>query len=245
MNDSQLLIGKNAIKEALLANIPIQKIVISQNISKDQLIEFKKIAQQNDIPVSIVKAEVLIKLTHTTHQGIVAYSSSVKYHTLQEILTQLQIENKKPFLLILDGITDVKNIGNIARTAWCLGVQAIITSAEQSLPIQEDSIKTSAGALLHIPIVREKSMSTVITQLQEADIKVYATIMKGHIDIDQIEDNDTGMAIIMGAEDKGIRPHVLRAVDASIRIPMKGNFDSLNVSVATGIVLYECMKKMK
>jgi 23S rRNA (guanosine2251-2'-O)-methyltransferase len=176
------------------------------------------------------------------HEGVVAMKARVSYINLQDLVSMVFDSGNAPLLLILDGITDIRNIGGIARTAYCMGVDGIIIPDKGVGALNEDAILTSAGALERIPVCRVNSLLKAIDELHLNGILVYGTDMKAPKTADEINWKQPA-AIIMGSEEKGIYPALLKACDEKIRIPMKGDFESLNVSVATGMILYEAMKK--
>jgi len=242
-NDSVYIIGRHPVREAILSGQPLLKILLFKGITVDQIIEFKKLAKSNNIPISLVPIEVLDRIKKGTHQGVIAETSLIQTVTLQDAIAWAHDKGENPLFVMLDGITDIRNLGSIARSAWSLGAHALITSAEQSIHINEDAIKASAGAILHIPIVREKTMTQVLTQLQEAGILVIATVMKAEQSLYQFQCGIQGVAILLGNEENGIRPHLMRAADIKLSIPMHERFESLNVSNTAAIFLYEIAKQ--
>ncbi|MEO5648138.1 MAG: 23S rRNA (guanosine(2251)-2'-O)-methyltransferase RlmB, partial [Chitinophagaceae bacterium] len=178
------------------------------------------------------------------HQGVIAYKSAVKYQELQTIIDFVTGEGQVPLFIILDGVTDIRNIGAIARTALCYGVQCIIIPDKGVGALNEDAMKASAGALEQINICRVQSLVKAVDELHLNGIQVYCTEMKAEKKLYDC-DLTSPIAIVMGAEGKGIQPHLLKATDEKFSIPMTGEFDSLNVSVATGIILYEAIKQRR
>ncbi|HNR17553.1 MAG TPA: 23S rRNA (guanosine(2251)-2'-O)-methyltransferase RlmB, partial [Chitinophagaceae bacterium] len=176
------------------------------------------------------------------HEGCVAQIAKVQYQNLQDVLSFVIENGDSPLLLILDGITDIRNIGGIARTAYCTGVHAIIIPDKGIGALNEDAILTSAGALEKIPICRVNSLMKAVDELHLNGIKVYASEMNAAKNIAEVDFKEP-CAIVMGSEEKGIYPALMKICDEKIKIPMAGDFESLNVSVATGIILYEAMKQ--
>jgi 23S rRNA (guanosine2251-2'-O)-methyltransferase len=176
------------------------------------------------------------------HEGVIALISKVQYQDLQNVISLLHEQGQVPLLLMLDGITDIRNIGGIARTAYCCGVQAIIIPEKGVGALNEDAILTSAGALEKINICRVNSLMKAVDDLHLNGIKVYASEMTATTTIDKVDFNEP-CCIVMGGEEKGIYPALMKICDDKIKIPMKGDFESLNVSVATGMILYEAMKQ--
>jgi 23S rRNA (guanosine2251-2'-O)-methyltransferase len=198
--------------------------------------------KKNNIPYQYVPVEKLNRLTSKNHQGVVGYLSTVTYHKIQQILPTLFEEGKTPLLLILDRITDVRNFGAIARTAACSGVHAIIIPSKGAAQINADAIKTSAGALHTIPVCRENNLKDVIAFLRESGLQVISCTEKTK-DVYYSHDYTLPVAIIMGSEEDGISSEYLKASDAHAMIPLMGDIGSLNVSVATGIILYEAVRQ--
>ncbi len=239
---SSLIIGRKAVKDALQAGVQIDRVYLDTKAVGDEIIQIKKLASQYTVPVNFVPTAKLNSFNITDHEGIVAQLSKVQYQNIQDIISFVTEKGEAPLFLILDGITDIRNIGGIARTAFCTGVHAIIIPDKGVGALNEDAILTSAGALEKIPVCRVNSLMKAVDELHLNGIKVYATEMtaeKSFTDIDFTEP----CAIVLGNEEKGINPPLLKICDEKIKIPMKGDFDSLNVSVATGIILYETMKQ--
>jgi 23S rRNA (guanosine2251-2'-O)-methyltransferase len=173
---------------------------------------------------------------------VVAVISKIQYQDLQNVISFVTEKGESPLFLMLDGITDIRNIGGIARTAYCMGVHAIIIPEKGVGALNEDAILTSAGALEQIAVCRVKSLMKAVDDLHLNGIKVYASEMTASVTIDAIDLTEPS-CIVMGGEEHGIYPALLKICDEKIKIPMKGNFESLNVSVATGMILYEAMKQ--
>jgi 23S rRNA (guanosine2251-2'-O)-methyltransferase len=192
--------------------------------------------------VSFVPTAKLNSFNVTDHEGSIAQIAKVQYQNLQALISFVTDKGEAPLFIILDGITDIRNIGGIARTAFCTGVHAIIIPDKGVGALNEDAILTSAGALEKIPVCRVNSLMKAVDELHLNGIKVYAAEMKAEKNFTDIDFSEP-CAIIMGSEEKGIYPALLKICDEKIKIPMAGGFESLNVSVATGIILYEAMKQ--
>lgn len=197
---------------------------------------------QNGVPVNYVPVAKLNGFNVTDHGGCIAQIAKVQYQNLQDVISLVTESGEAPLFLILDGITDIRNIGGIARTAYCTGVHAIIIPDKGVGALNEDAILTSAGALEKIPVCRVNSLMKAVDELHLNGIKVYASEMKAAKSIGDINFAEP-CAIVMGSEEKGIYPALMKICDDKVKIPMKGDFESLNVSVATGIILYEAMKQ--
>ncbi len=236
-----LIVGKNAVFEALRNNVSLSKIFVQKELQANFFKELKEYTKKNNIPVTVLPGAVMQRISSVPHQGIAAIKSDIEFHGLQSMLDKLTATH--PTLLMLDSITDVRNFGAIARTAWCFGVEAIIISADNAAPVNEEAIKASAGALLHIPIVRVSSLVQCLTTLQERDFQIYASSLTSEVHLNQTQFAEK-TCLLLGAEDLGVKPHLLRASDHTVAIPMTPNFDSLNVSVAAGILLHERYRAM-
>jgi 23S rRNA (guanosine2251-2'-O)-methyltransferase len=242
LNKSPLIIGRHPIIEAIESGRAIDKIFFQNNVSGDSIGKIRKLAKDKNIPIQQVPAEKLFSFTRGNHQGCIAIAALVQYLDLQQVIDHVVGNGEIPFFLILDGITDVRNIGAIARTALCYGVQAIIIPDKGVAPLQEDAMKSSAGALEKILISRVNSLMKAVDDLHLNGIRVLASQLKAEKNVFDC-DFKMPVAVVMGSEDKGIYPALLRICDEKFQIPMKGNFNSLNVSVAAGIILYEAMKQ--
>lgn len=239
---SSLVIGPAAVIEALQNNMALDRIYLSMKSADPQFNEIKRLASQNGIPVNFVPLAKIDGFNISDHEGVVAQIAKVQYQNLQDIISLVIESGEVPLFLVLDGITDIRNIGGIARTAYCTGVHAIIIPDKGVGALNEDAILTSAGALEKIAVCRVNSLMKAVDELHLNGIKVFASDMKAAQNIgDSIFTEPC--AIVIGSEEKGIYPALLKICDEKIKIPMKGDFDSLNVSVATGIILYEAMKQ--
>lgn len=237
-----LLIGRKPIVEALGNGTTIEKIFLLRTATGEEINTIKQLARERNIPISQVPVEKLNSLTQSQHQGVVAYSSLLEYIDLQEAISFVVDKGETPLFLLLDGVTDVRNVGAIARSALCCGAQGIILPTSNAASLTEDAIKTSAGALRQIMLCRSPSVPQALDVLKLNGIQVLGTFMKGSVPVYE-SDLTLPSAIIMGAEDTGISKDVIRRADQLIRIPMAKAFDSLNVSVAAGMILYEAAKQ--
>src|SRR5687767_2605413 len=220
----------------------LDKIYLDTKVIGDQILQIKKLATLNAVPISYVPVAKLDGFNVNNHEGIIAQIAKVQYQNLQDTISFITESGEVPLFLILDGITDIRNIGGIARTAFCCGVHAIIIPDKGVGALNEDAILTSAGALEKITVCRVNSLMKAVDELHLNGIKVFASDMtaeKKLFDVDLKEPS----TIIMGSEDKGIFPPLIKLCDDSLKIPMMGGFESLNVSVAAGMILYEAMKQ--
>ncbi len=220
----------------------LERIYLQANINSPEADELRMVAERTGTPVNKVPFEKLRNFNIENHKGCIAIKSKVHYQELQDVIS-LVIENgETPLFLLLDGITDIRNIGALARTAYCCGVHAIVIPEKGVGALNEDAIATSAGALENISVCRVKSLHNAIDELHLNGIKVFASEMKAEENIFDINFKEPS-AIILGSEDKGIQPSLYKLCDHKFMIPMKNNFESLNVSVAVGMILYEAMKQ--
>lgn len=233
--------GRNAVIEALKSDEQIEKILLLKNASGKPIEDIRDLAKQRAVQIQYVPAEKLNSYTGIQHQGVVAIKSSVAYHSLDEILRNLPT-GKRALFLMLDGITDIRNIGAIARSSFCFDVDAIIIPDKGVASLNADAVKTSAGALNHVKVCRVNSLLKAIDSLHATGIRVFASEMRAATSLQELDFNES-CCFIMGSEDKGIQNYLMKAADEKFSIPMGENFDSLNVSVAAGIILYECYKQ--
>ena len=242
MKESQLIYGIRPVVEALRSGKEIEKIFLQSTLQGSLLQELKEEIAKRKTVVQYVPVEKLNRLTRNNHQGVVAVISLIEYYNFEEIVTQIIEKGKMPFLLMLDRVTDVRNLGAIARSAECAGVDAIIVPQYSSAQINEDAIKTSSGALLRIPICREQNLKTTINLAKEMGVNVYCATEKGGEIYTQVPMKESLM-IVMGSEDTGVSPEIIKLCDRKIKIPIKANIESLNVSVAAGILIYEVVRQ--
>lgn len=239
---SSLIIGRIPVLTALQEGKELERIFMQNNLHGDVAEEIKRTAVKNNVPINKVPVEKLNSFNVANHEGVVALISKVQYQDLQNVISFITEKGDAPLLLMLDGITDIRNIGGIARTAYCCGVHAIIIPEKGVGALNDDAILTSAGALEKIAVCRVNSLMKAVDDLHLNGIKVYASEMTASTTIDKVDFAEPS-CIIMGGEENGIYPALMKIADAKIKIPMKGDFESLNVSVATGMILYEAMKQ--
>ena len=242
MKEKNMIFGIRATMEAVMAGREMDKIFIRRDMGGDLARELTNLLVERNIPFQKVPLEKLNRLTMKNHQGVVAYTSSIEYQSLENIVPMIYEEGRDPFLVLLDGVTDVRNFGAIARTAECAGVDALVVPTKGAAAGNADAVKTSAGALNIIPVCRTNSIHNAVSYLQKCGVRVIAASEKathGYAEADW----RGPVAIVMGAEDVGIAPDILRIVDDMVAIPIKGQIQSLNVSVAAGIMIYEALKQ--
>ncbi|MBQ0008498.1 MAG: 23S rRNA (guanosine(2251)-2'-O)-methyltransferase RlmB [bacterium] len=241
MKEKNMIFGIRATIEAVKAGRNLDKIFIRRDMGGDLAHELTNLLIECNIPFQKVPLEKLNRLTMKNHQGVVAFTSSIEYQSLENLIPMLYEQGRDPFLVLLDGVTDVRNFGAIARTAECAGVDAIVVPSKGAAAGNADAVKTSAGALNIIPVCRTSSIHNAVSFLQKCGVRVIAASEKA---THSYSDTDWHgpIAIVMGAEDVGIAPDILRIVDDMVAIPVLGKIQSLNVSVAAGIMIYEALK---
>lgn len=236
-----MIYGTRAVMEAILAGKEIEKIMIQSGLANDLIKELISLAREKQVPYTFVPQEKLKRYAAKNHQGVICLLAAVTYASLDNLIDRAYSEGREPFILILDRITDVRNFGAIARTAECAGVDGIVIGEKGSAPITSDAMKTSAGALNHLSVCREKDLKKTMQFLRENGIKIIACTEKASQSIYDV-DLAGPVAIIMGSEEDGIADPLLRDADELAKIPMKGKIGSLNVSVATGVAIYEILR---
>ncbi|KAA6301522.1 MAG: putative TrmH family tRNA/rRNA methyltransferase [Candidatus Ordinivivax streblomastigis] len=237
-----MIFGTRAVIEAVQAGKEVDKILMRRDLQNDLSHELFNIVKETNIPIQRVPQEKLDRLTRKNHQGVIAFISAVTYQKLEDMVPFLYEEGKNPLILLLDGVTDVRNFGAIARTCECAGVDAIVIPARNSVSVNADAVKTSAGALLSLPVCKETSITEAIRFLKNCGYKVVAATEKA--DQSYIEVNYTvPTALVMGSEDLGIALENLRICDEMVKIPIVGNIASLNVSAAAAVLMYEVVRQ--
>lgn len=237
-----MIIGREAVIRAMKESVHLEKIYLQANIHGPVVEEIKSLSAEAFVPISKVPVEKLNSFNVSNHEGCIAIISKIQYQDLQQIISHVVDQGKAPLFLILDGVTDIRNIGAIARSAYAFGVDAIIIPDKGVGALNQDAILTSAGALEQMAVCRVGSLMKTVDDLHLNGIKVLASEMTaekkiGHLDLTE------PCAIVMGGEEKGIYPALMKICDDAFQIPMPGAFESLNVSVATGIILYEVSRQ--
>lgn len=242
MESNEYIFGLHAVIEAIEAGRDIDKILVKKDLHSEMAVRLHELARRYGIPMQRVPVEKLNRVTRKNHQGVVALLAAVTYQKLEDIVPQLYEDGIQPFVLILDGVTDVRNFGGMARTAECCGVNAIVIPERGSVTVNADAVKTSAGALHYLPVCRERNLYDAVRFLKDNGYQVVAATEKA--DFNYTRGDYTGpVAIVMGAEDRGISPDILKLCDTKVSIPMFGHIGSLNVGVAAGVVMYEVVRQ--
>lgn len=237
-----MVFGIRAIIEAITSGKEIEALYLQRGVSGGLSQELKNMLAEYHITAQYVPVEKLNRLTTKNHQGAVAFISPIIYQRIEDIIPQIFEKGEVPLILVLDGITDVRNMGAIARTAECAGVHALVIPSRGSAQINPDAIKTSAGALYKIPVCRQENLLQSVKFLQESGLQLVCCTEKTNDTIYK-PDYTAPTAIIMGSEDEGIRNELIRVSEYLAKIPMFGEIESLNVSVSAGVIVYEAIRQ--
>ncbi|MFT3753777.1 MAG: 23S rRNA (guanosine(2251)-2'-O)-methyltransferase RlmB [Paludibacter sp.] len=240
--EKDMIFGIRAVIEAIQAGKEIDKILLRRDMTSELSRELFAALNGLEVPVQKVPLEKLNRITMKNHQGVIAFISPVAYQHIEDIIPTIYEEGRMPFIVVLDGVTDVRNFGAIARTCECAGVDAIVVPLKGGAALNGDAVKTSAGALMKIPVCREHSLSNALKFLSSSGIKILAASEKATHNYTEASMSEP-IAIVMGAEDEGVSPENLRLCDEMVSIPMLGTIDSLNVSVAAGVLIYEAVRQ--
>lgn len=240
--EEDFLFGVHSVIEAVNAGRELNKILIEKGMNKDLFLELKEALKGKHHQLQFVPREKLDGVTDQNHQGVIAYVSPITYFKIEEVVEELIEADKKPFILALDRITDVRNFGAIARSAECMGVDAIVLPSKGSAQVTADAVKTSSGALNRIKVCKTDSLKDSLFYIQQCGLRLVACTEKGSVPL--YETNLRGsVAVIMGSEKDGITSDLINLADISTKIPMRGDIASLNVGVATGMILYEKLRQ--
>lgn len=237
-----MIFGIRAVIEAVQADKEVDKILVRRDLQGELAKELFEVLRGREIPLQRVPQERLDRLTRKNHQGVIAFISAVAYQRLEDIIPFTYEQGKDPFIVLLDGVTDVRNFGAIARTCECAGVDAIVIPAKGSVTVNADAMKTSAGALHVLPVCKERGIYQAIRFLQQSGVRVYAASEKAAECYTEVH-YEGPVAIVVGAEDTGVAEENLRICDGIVRIPQFGTIGSLNVSVAASIMVYEVVRQ--
>jgi len=240
--DKDLIFGVHPVLEALKAKKDIDTVLFQNNLRHDSIFEILSLCKAQRIPTAKVPVEKLNRVTQKKHQGVICFLSPISFSNLGNLIPMIYEKGEVPLILILDRITDVRNFGAIVRTAECAGVHAIVVPNRGKARIGSDAFKTSAGALNHIPICRESSLKNTIDFLQKSGLQIVACTEKTQSQIYEAPLHEP-TAIVLGSEQDGIAPELLELADFQVKIPLLGQIESLNVSVANGVILYEAVRQ--
>jgi 23S rRNA (guanosine2251-2'-O)-methyltransferase len=242
IDKTQYIYGIHAVMEAFDAGKDFDKILLSKTLNAETAKEISERARELRVPVQRVPVQKIDRITRGNHQGVLALLAAVTYYRVEDIVPQLFDNGENPFIVVLDGVTDVRNFGAVARTCECAGVSAIVIPDRESVSINADAVKTSAGALNYLPVCREHNLVRAVKLLRDSGFKIVGTSDKSQMPYTNA-DYTGPVAVVLGAEDKGISPEIMKLCDTQVLIPEFGHINSLNVSVAGGIIIYEVVRK--
>lgn len=237
-----LIFGIRAVMEAIHSGKEIERVLIKSGLTGDLYKEFFDLVRQHQVPFQFVPLEKLNRVTHKNHQGVLAFVSPIVFHKMEDLLPSLFEEGKTPLILVLDQVSDVRNFGAIVRSAECAGVDAVIVPEQGAAKINADAVKTSAGALHLVPLCRVKNIVDAVMYLQQSGLRVVAATEKAS-NVYTATELTGPLAVVMGAEDKGIDRRILSLADYRVKIPILGKIESLNVSVAAALLVYEVVRQ--
>ncbi len=240
--EKEMIFGTRAVIEAIQAGNEIEKILIRRDMTNDLSRALYAALEGKVVPIQKVPADKLNLLTSKNHQGVIAFISPVSFQRLEDVIPFLYEEGREPFVVVLDGVTDVRNFGAIARTCECAGVDAIVIPAKGGAAINADAIKTSAGALMNIAVCREENMWEALRFLSNSGLKLVAATEKAKENYTDASYKEP-VALVMGSEEEGIAPEHLKLCNSLVKIPVLGKIESLNVSVAAGVLIYEVVRQ--
>ena len=238
----RVVFGIRAVIEAIESRKQVDKVLMKKDLGGELARELLSVTREYNVPVQRVPVERINKVTRKNHQGVIAFMAAVDYYHVDDIVPALYDEGINPLVVVLDGVTDVRNFGAIARTCECAGVNCIVIPERNSVSVNADAVKTSAGALNYLPVCRERNLVKAVQYLRDSGFKVMGASEK--TDLNYTKADFTGpVAIVLGAEDTGISTDVLKLCDTLVAIPEFGQINSLNVSVAGGIMIYEVVRQ--
>ena len=241
MKQTDVIYGRHPVLEALAAGQPVDKVYLQQGTRGEFEKELRQACKLHEVPMTVVPQAKLQRMVRGNHQGVVAQIAAAAYQKVEDVLPLIYERGETPLFLLLDGVTDVRNLGAIARSAEVCGAHSIIIPQKNSAGLTADAVKSSAGALSRLPVCREKSLVTTVEYLRMSGVKVIASDLAAEVYLEDVPLVGP-LCIVMGAEDEGISQGVARAADVTFRIPQAGSLNSFNVSVAAGILLFEAMR---
>ena len=242
INKEDFVFGTRAVIEAVNTGKTIDKVLIKKGLRNELVAELHQLLRENNIPIQYVPLEKINRITRKNHQGVLAFISPVEFSEIETVLPGIFESGQTPLILILDQVTDVRNFGAIVRSAECAGAQAIIIPEKGTARIGADAVKTSAGAIHHLPICKVKQIEETVLYLKNSGIFIAAATEKGDKLFTET-DFTVPLGIIMGSEDTGISPRLLELAEEKLQIPIKGKIQSLNVSVSAALMLYEAVRQ--
>lgn len=244
MRDNEMIFGIRSVLEALNAGEELDHIYVKRESNSKLMSDLLAAVGEQSIPIRRVPVEKLNRMTRKNHQGVIAIKAATTYYRLDQVIPTLYEEGRDPLIVVLDGVTDVRNFGAIARTCECTGVDAIVIFEQNSVSVTADALKTSAGALSRVAVCRERSVEAALDYLKQSGLKLVGATEKSN-DLMYDVPLTGAVAVVMGAEDTGLSDYALRHCDHLVRIPLYGDIGSLNVSVASGVLLYEAIRQKR
>jgi 23S rRNA (guanosine2251-2'-O)-methyltransferase len=241
-NEQNIVFGRHPVLDALQVGVTVEKLILQEGLRGDFEKEIRRLSKERDIPLQVAPKERLNRLAGGNHQGIVGFISLIPYYRLEDVLPLVYERSQTPLLLALDGVTDVRNFGAIARSAECAGAQALVIPRKGAARVNAEAMKASAGALARIPVCRERSLASAIEQMKLAGLQIAAGSLKAEKWLFEV-DLRGPIALLLGAEGEGLSREAMRLADHRFAIPQRGEGDSFNVSVAAGIMVYEVMRQ--
>lgn len=238
----EMIYGLHPVLEAINSDKEVEKVFLQKGLQGSSLRDLMALLRGTKIPYQVVPIEKLNRISRKNHQGVIAYVSPVHFYTIEDLMPGIYEQGKEPFVLILDRITDVRNFGAILRTAECAGVDAVIIPSKNTAQLNSDTVKSSAGAIFKVPLCRSDNLKHTLVFLKNSGLKLVAATEKSATDIYDSELIGP-LAVIMGSEGDGVSEEYLKQADMNIKIPLKGDIDSLNVSVAVGVFLFEILRQ--
>ncbi len=242
MNKEDFIFGTRAIIEAIKNGKTVEKVLIKKGLNNELIKELNFLIRENNIATQLVPVEKINRITRKNHQGVIAFISPIVFDNIENVLPGIYESGEQPLLLVLDQITDVRNFGAIVRSAECAGVQAIVIPEKGMARIGADAVKTSAGALHHLPICRVNNLFKTVQFLSDSGIHIVAATEKGE-KLYTDADFNRPVAIVMGSEDDGISKQILDIANEQLKIPIRGKIESLNVSVSAALMIYEAVRQ--
>ncbi|MDR3127165.1 MAG: 23S rRNA (guanosine(2251)-2'-O)-methyltransferase RlmB [Tannerellaceae bacterium] len=242
MKENEMVFGLRAVIEAIQSGKEIDKILLKKDLQSELSRELSELLRGRFIPVQRVPQERLDRITHKNHQGVIAFVSAVDYQRIEDLIPSIYEQGRDPFIVLLDGVTDVRNFGAIARTCECAGVDAIVIPSTGSVSVTADAMKTSSGALHHLPVCKERTIHGAIRFLRQSGLRVIVASEKASEPYTAVS-YTSPIALVLGGEDTGVSAENLRIADHIVRIPQHGVIGSLNVSAAAAVLIYEALRQ--
>ncbi len=238
----EMIYGIHPVIEAINSDKEVEKVLVQKGLQSSTLKELMALLKERDVPYQFVPPEKINRVSRKNHQGVIAFVSPIHFFNIENLMPGIYEQGREPFILVLDRITDVRNFGAVLRTAECSGVDAVVIPSKNTAQLNSDTIKSSAGAIFKVPVCRSDNLKTTLDFLKNSGLKVVASTEKSESTL--FDPKLTGpLAIIMGSEGDGVSEEYLKRSDLKVKIPILGEIESLNVSVATGVILYEVVRQ--